>query len=182
MVRPPEITRQERLQRVCIIATNFARNMAYYRATRLNGNRILPRQNFWVNLEGNCIDIAVLEWCKMFADNGGRHSWRVIVRDAPQFQIGLLESLEDDADQFEQVIQGVRNYRDRFVAHLDNDRVMNIPVFDPLFNSTRFYFSHIVFNEMSDEERLLLGRTDFDGYYEECLVEAATVFALHVTE
>ncbi|MEM6898279.1 MAG: hypothetical protein AAF583_00710 [Pseudomonadota bacterium] len=182
MGRPPEITRAERLRRVCIIASNFTRNIAYYRASRNGGNRVLPAENFWVNLEGNCIDIAILEWYKLFADNAGRHSWSRIVADADVFEADLLQSLGCDADQFEQIVRGVRNYRDRFIAHLDNDRTMHIPAFDPLINSTRFYFTHVVTNEMREEERRLIGLTDLDAYYQRCLDEATTVFATHLPE
>lgn len=182
MARAPEITRAQRLRRVCIIATNFARNMAYYRASRNNGDRLLPQQNFWINLEGNCIDVAVLEWCKLFAENTGRHSWRRVVADADEFEVALLNTVRLTPEQFDEVIQEVRTYRDRFIAHLDNELTMHIPTLDPLLEATRFYFSQVINSEMSQPERLQVGLTDLDEYYQQCHDEASLVFTAHQPE
>jgi hypothetical protein len=133
-------------------------------------------------MEGNCIDIAVLEWCKLFAENGGWHSWRRVVTDPEDFEAALLESLGKTQEQFEQIILEVRRYRDRFIAHLDNDQTMQIPLFDPLLESTRFYFSHIVTAEMTEEGRRQAGIESLDGYFRQCYDEATAIYALHRRE
>lgn len=52
--------------------------MAYYRAGWKDKKLILGG-NFWTGINGNCLDIAVLEWCKLFADRKDPHHWKKIV-------------------------------------------------------------------------------------------------------
>ncbi len=66
---PPEspLTREERLRRVLLVALTFARNMAYYRAARDgSGQYVGPGTQFAITADGNFIDMATLEWCKLF--------------------------------------------------------------------------------------------------------------------
>lgn len=67
----PALTPEQRTKRIGILCIHFTRNLAYYRTTqRLTGNN----HEFWNTINGNCIDMSVLEWCKIFADNRGRHN------------------------------------------------------------------------------------------------------------
>lgn len=177
MALEPALTREERLRRVGIVCANFARNLAYYRASRIDGARMLPNANFWVTLEGNCIDVAVLEWCKLFGEQTGRHFWRNVVADGDRFKADLLVEAALTEAELGELIQSVRRYRDRFVAHLDDDRTMHIPLFDRLWLTTRYYFSHVVLIEMNAEERVRGGLTDLEVYYETCRTEASHIFA-----
>ncbi|MBA3068745.1 MAG: hypothetical protein FP825_09715 [Hyphomonas sp.] len=122
--------------------------------------------------------MAVLEWCKLFADNQGWHFWRRVVTDVNAFELGLLVAAGRTQIELDRLIQQTRTYRDRFVAHLDNELVMHIPDFDPLLRTASYYFSHVVMNEMTECERLRGGLTDLDQYYQDCFDEAVQVFAL----
>ena len=63
--------------------------MAYYRAGWKN-KRLIRENEFWVSVNGNCIDIAVLEWCKLFGDVNDSHYWKKVVTNVSNFESGLL--------------------------------------------------------------------------------------------
>jgi hypothetical protein len=81
----------------------------------------------WVTLNNNFLDIAVLEWCKLFGDDSGVHRWRKAVSNPDSFRAGLLTELSFSPVEWEDYIGEQRTYRDKFVAHLDKLPVMNIP-------------------------------------------------------
>jgi hypothetical protein len=114
------MSRRDRLRRVLILCRNFAMNLAYYRVGRqmehvglqdFTRNR---RANFWRAVSGNCIDICVLEWCKLFAEAKGKHYWRNIVSDPAGFKAQLLNHLGIEEAAFEKEISIMRQYRDKF--------------------------------------------------------------------
>jgi hypothetical protein len=86
--------RRDRLRRVVILCRSFAINLAYYRAGWSNEQKHMldPAKsgNFWRVVNGNFLDICVLEWCKLFADQRGKHYWGTIVKDPAGFKAGLL--------------------------------------------------------------------------------------------
>ena len=58
----------------------------------------------------------------------GQHHWRKIVTDGIVFKASLLNHLELDEANFQQYVDTMRTYRNKFVAHLDSDRTMNVNV------------------------------------------------------
>lgn len=131
-VRPEPLTKgqlRRRTVRLCII---FLRNLAYYRAGQSEqGNHMLdpaePTVNFWRQANSNFIDMCVLDWCKIFADRKAVHHWRKIVFDPVKFEGDLLARLTLTADEFQQFLDKIRFYRDKFIAHLDEHNTMDIP-------------------------------------------------------
>jgi hypothetical protein len=96
------MSRRDRLRRVLILCRNFAVNLAYYRAGRTPEHIGLQdftrnaQPNFWRAMSGNCIDICVLEWCKLFVEPSGKHYWGNIVSDPADFKARLLKELGID--------------------------------------------------------------------------------------
>lgn len=83
-----DLTPSERMRRVAILCHHFVRNYAYY--------KIIPEamdSEFWRTVRGNFLDIAVLEWCNLFADKNDPHGWRRIVSDQARFETELLAHL-----------------------------------------------------------------------------------------
>jgi hypothetical protein len=57
-----------------MLCIHFIRNLAYSRAIE----ELVPHKmegDFWITMQGNCLDTAVLEWCKLFGDHKGNHYW-----------------------------------------------------------------------------------------------------------
>jgi|HubBroStandDraft_6_1064221.scaffolds.fasta_scaffold00038_41 hypothetical protein len=172
------VNRTERLRRVLTLCCYFMQNLAYYRAG-WSPNKVFARHDsqFWVTANGNFLDHCVLEWCKLFGDEKGEHYWGRIVSDPPAFEKGLLSALGITAVEFGAHIDKIRRYRDRFVAHLDSDKVMNIPDLQVAKESVVFYQKYILNEEAQAAD--LLGPVpslnpcyDLNSLYERRLAEA----------
>jgi hypothetical protein len=95
------------------------------------------------------MDIAVLEWCKLFADRRDPHCWRQTVNDSGSFEAGLYNVLGQNvsAEQLAEYTQQVRLYRDKFIAHLDDEPIARIPNLDYAISSVFYYHSHVFSTE-----------------------------------
>lgn len=143
----------ERLRRVVILMTAFTRNLAYFRAFEPFRQRIpLGGWDFWMTLSNNSLDMTVLEWCKLFADPKDKHHWRKIASEPDVFEATLMADVNANAETFGDYLKSMRRYRDKFVAHLDSDVVMEIPLMDIAVRSVRCYHAHLVANEASEGE------------------------------
>jgi hypothetical protein len=126
-------------------------------------------------MNSNGIDVCVLEWCKLFADANGKHYWRKIVTDLSGFQAGLLGHLGLEAIASRKEVDIMRRYRDKFLAHLDSDSIMNIPVLDVPKKAVWFYHHHIVNREATPGDLIGLP-AQLDGGYQESEREADAVY------
>jgi hypothetical protein len=157
MTPSPSMPRRNRLRRVVILCQSVARNLAYYRVGWRGEYRYISdysqnpnSANFWRVANANFIDMCVLEWCKLFADKKGKHHWEKIVADPVGFKAALLHHLGLDEAAFAKEIEIMVRYRDKFLAHLDSDEVMNIPNLDIPKKAAWFYYSYLVANDAMD--------------------------------
>ena len=176
----PALSRRDRLRRVVILCRNFARNLAYYRTGQSPEYKSLldpahPQVNFWRVMNGNCIDICVLEWCKLFADTKGKHHWGKIVTEPGVFTTGLLSHVGLSEAGFDQEIEAMKVYRDKFVAHLDCEHTMNIPMQDIAKKSVWFYHAQIVAREAQPGDLAGLP-IELNTGYEQSELEAGAVY------
>ena len=173
--------RRDRLRRVVLLCCSFARNLCYYRAGRTDDHLALvePAMNrtasFWLQTQRNFIDICVLEWCKLFADKDGKHHWRRVVTSPRTFEEELLAKLELDKGIFQQQIDEIRRYRDKFVAHLDSAYTADIPFLDVHKQAVWHYHRHVVKNEAKPGELDGLPLSLDEGF-RDCSIEADLVY------
>lgn len=135
--------RDERLRRVALLCLHCLRNVAFYRAG-WRRKRIRIKHQFWVGANSNFIDVAVLDWCKLFADHKSKHHWKRIVLDRAKFMGKLLSALDTTEDDFRKYLLSVKRYRDKFVAHLDDDREMFPPILRPMRKSVRYFYEYLL--------------------------------------
>jgi hypothetical protein len=102
---------------------------------------------FWLTATGNFLDIAILEWCKLFAETRGKHFWRKVISHHETFQKGLLAELSLSEKGFDDYLNQIRSYRDKFVAHLDSEDAMYIPPLQIALESTVYLFDYLLKNE-----------------------------------
>ncbi len=143
------MTRRQLLRRVGILCCHFLRNLAFYKAGWRKGELIFKDQ-FWVNANGNFLDICVLEWCKLFGDKRGKQHWRKVITNQDSFFDGLLQAVKLTEAEFEAYIQEMRAYRDKFVAHLDAEEVMHPPKLRAARKSVAFLYDYLLSNEEED--------------------------------
>ena len=140
------MTRTQRLRRVLILCNHTVRNLAFYRSGWKEKQPVFEG-DFGRTVNSNFLDVSVLEWCKLFADERDPHCWRNIATNPTDFESNLLQSLGHAPDEFSTFIRIARTYRDKFIAHLDNEETMRIPVLDPILRSVFFYYQHVLRNE-----------------------------------
>ena len=141
------MTRKERLRRVAILCCHCLRNLAYYRAG-WHGDESILKGQFFINVNGNFLDICILEWCKLFGDLRGKHYWEKIVSEPQAFYADMLHELNIKESDLEALKKEMRRYRDKFVAHLDSDKTMYIPSNLTLTQkSVEYLYDHIKANE-----------------------------------
>lgn len=149
-------TQRDRVRRAAILCIHFLRNLAYYRSgwaaqfeqsgSSGASHRVLLRKEsqFWRTVNGNCLDACILEWCKLFADRNGKHDWRKVVADPVAFFPGMLAHLRMTEANLQTYIDEMRHYRDKFVAHLDEVHVMNIPLLRVSGRSVAYLYTELV--------------------------------------
>jgi hypothetical protein len=82
-----------------------------------------PRLNFWRLMYGNLMDMAVIEWCKLFGSDHEEHQpvhWKHIVpkEEHDAFRKGLLVHLKVPMDEWLAYRESVKHYRDNHAAHM----------------------------------------------------------------
>jgi hypothetical protein len=179
----PPLTKRKLRRRSVLLCILFLRNRAYYLTGQgQHGRHLLglsePTVNFWRQANSNFIDMCVLDWCKLFADKRAVHHWRKIVSDPAKFEADLLAHLNLTTGEFQQLIDRIRFYRDKFIAHLDEHNRMDIPTLDLLAEAIRFYHAHVVTNEVQPGDLAEIP-TDtpekFNRGYDQCVDEAKRV-------
>jgi len=151
----PAMPRKDRLRRVVIVCCSFAQCLAYYRVQGSTEYRRLldpaktdsASAKFWSAVNGVFLDTCVLDWCKLFGDSNAHHYWRNVVTDPPGFEAELLSHLGLNKAGFQKEINVMREYRDKWVAHLDSKYCGAYPTFDVAKKAVWFYHAHIVNHE-----------------------------------
>jgi hypothetical protein len=144
------LTDRDRVRRTAILCGHCLRNIAFYRAGWKRDRKSLRvSRNFWVGANGAFLDVAILEWCKLFTERptkrgGGRHHWRSVIIDRPQdFMSGLLSRLGASEAEWEQYAKSVVHYRNKFVAHLDDERTAYPPFMWAARSSVAYLFDYL---------------------------------------
>ncbi len=169
----PPLTPAERQRRVVQLCSSFPRNLAFFRAGtqgKVQSILLTPSHaqfEFWREAHVNFLDICVLEWCKLLADRKGEHHWRRVIDDHDRFEADLYTTLNVTADVFGELIENVKHYRDKFVAHLDEERTMRPPILVLPKKSVVFLYGHLV--QHATAERL-------DREFAQAIQKAQTVY------
>ena len=165
------MTRQESYRRVALLCCHCTRNLAFYRAGRKDDGSLLNKSDFGATVNNNFIDVAVLEWCKLFGNDSEKHHWKNIVKSKTFFRNELLAYLKTDIKSFRKFWKKSTTYRNRFLAHLDSDETMLIPEMEFARMSVSFYYDHIV--RQLDQSTIVLGYPrNLTTYYNECMRHA----------
>jgi hypothetical protein len=157
--------REKRLRRVALLCCYFARNCAYYRAG-WDGKQAKATNEFWATVQGNFIDIVVLEWLKLFGDHNDKHHWKKVVEDKEDFKQEMLDSCAITEDDLAQSRESFKIYRDKFVAHLYSEDTIHIPVLDTPLALAKHYYKYVA-KEIGDAGLRNLPR-DIEQYYHDC--------------
>jgi len=181
----------ERRRRVLIVCCNFVRSLAIYRSVMHKGETLLAKSYvdvvFWRQVASDAIDVCVLEWCKVFADpKWGKHHYTRIFSE--KGQVDFLQRLFSEQNltpvEYEAFVKNLRLYRDKFVAHLDDERIMYPPKFDIAFASISLLYSLLVEKECGPEEIAGFAKTraDFETEYNLCVQKTNAIIRRTIGE
>ena len=177
------LSHRDRMRRVVLLCCSFAQNLTFYRVAVADQTApILSDRHtdaaFLRRAISNFLDVAVLDWCKLFgSQRSEKHHWRRVVSDTAGFECALFRELGTNADAFEGLVGKMLEYRDRVIAHLDNDLVTNIPELDPAREAVVFYHRHIVEHEARPDELAGLPNADeFARGFAQCADEARRAY------
>ena len=174
MVPHMALTRRQRLRRVGKVCCQYLQNHAYYRAgfrTTAPGRQ----GHFWNSVVNNSLDLCVLEFCKLFADRHGKHYWRKIVTNEAAFSIGMLVAVGMDETQFGEYIDTFKFYRDKYLAHLDEETVGDFPHLGPGKKAVSYLYDYLLKHEDEGDFFLDASATAAD-FYADRAEEAAQVY------
>lgn len=132
-----------RIRRSALLCCHFIRNLSYYRAGWINHQVKFPRNEIWATINNNFLDVAVLEWCKLFADGRAKHCYKKVVLEPSNFLPQLLFDYGGTLSEWDGFLKLMRAYRDKFIAHLDSDLTMNIPKMDLAEFSVHYFYDTI---------------------------------------
>lgn len=169
------MTREKKLRRVVLVCCHFVRNLAYYRAGWKDGVS-RSRDDFWITVNGNFLDICVLEWCKLFGEQKDRHHWKSVMGDSSNFRKEMFSDLGINQTKLDREWGSIRSYRDKFVAHLDEEETMKIPQFDIALKTVIFYHAKVV-AECNGSNTLHGLPADLNAYYQTSWDEAEKYYA-----
>ena len=129
-----------------------------------------------MTVNGNFIDICVMEWCKLFGDLRGKHYWQKVIKDPTSFFNGLLEEMGMTEAEFYAYVNEMRTYRDKFVAHLDSEEVMQIPKLTVAKKSVSYLYDYL--RTYEDEGDFFIGAPkSASTFYSSFLKEGKSVYA-----
>jgi len=132
-----------RVRRTAKLCLACLRGIAYYRAGENHKDKWV-KEDFWRHNNSNSIDMSVIDWCKVFGDPKAEHYWRKSVADPDGLFLQLLGAANISESEFDDYIKKMREYRDKFLAHLDNENVMHVPYLDIATATAVFLYNHLV--------------------------------------
>ena len=101
--------------------------------------------------------------------------------DPENFETRLLTHLDLDAEGFAVLISKMREYRDRFVAHLDDELTMYPPELEIARLAVMFYYRHVVESEAASEDMAGLPTVEhFASGDMQCADEAAAIYRVNL--
>ncbi|HAU1599266.1 TPA: hypothetical protein JBJ22_12325 [Legionella pneumophila] len=152
------MSRTQKLRRACLLSVYFTKNYAYYRAGWDENISKCENNNFWITIQNNFLDIAILEWSKLFLKpNNHKYHWKKMVRDKAKF--------DEEVNKFDPSY--IETYRDHFVAHLDNKTLMQIPRLDSALELVYSLYKD-VYSQLEDSQKYNLPE-NLKDYYDACL-------------
>jgi hypothetical protein len=136
------LNKYDKTRRTALVCCHTIRNIAFYRAG-WRGKTIKNYSNFWIAANGAFFDIAVLEWCKLFMDKKGTTHWSYLIIKKSLFRTKLRSFLNVSEGEFKKKSIQILGYRNKFIAHLDEEKIMILPKLKFLFDSTSFLYDYI---------------------------------------
>ncbi len=152
-----EIRRREKLDQAIRVVADFIRNVHLKRVLHTVDSK--PRLNFWRQIYGNLLDMAIIEWCKLFGSDHYEHQpvhWKNIIHKGSYgvFRQELVARLNISVDQWKQYHASIIYYRNTYAAHFsppwflpdmaDQPKRADIPDLEIALEAAYFYYDKLL--------------------------------------
>jgi hypothetical protein len=114
-----------------------------------------PKQTFWNMTMNLLLDVAALEWAKVFGSYSEDTHWTKVIppEQHDETRAALLQHLALPAEEWKEQRDSILAYRDQFVSHHDvNATVEKLPQYDTAFKAACFMFDRI--RTVADQDML----------------------------
>lgn len=138
---------REQVEETLKILLHIAQSIAIMRA--IASNKVKNTQAFWLPIQGNCYDLAVIEWCKVFPPNTGYLHFKSIMPNDKdkKFEAELCKFLDIDKDKYNSYVKELKTYRDKLISHTDKnwrDHIPELPYLEIALRSTFFFYKYFL--------------------------------------
>jgi len=167
-----DLIQRERTWRTMQIAISCINNIAAYKANwqKIDGvDKLIVDRHFWVLMNGNFLNVAVLDWCKLFAESNGKHHWSCSFKN--EWKEQLFARMAMSQSKFKKELGLVNEYRSKFVAHLDDPIAMNYPNTNFMLDSVSYL--HDCLKTNFETKRFFVGYYKFAEELYASRIEAA---------
>ncbi|MBA2125867.1 hypothetical protein DLM45_06475 [Hyphomicrobium methylovorum] len=138
----PPLTELEKFRRIIIVIQCAALNFGYFRGAKAMMRRTVDGNFLDIQrrIDNNFLDMGIIEFCKLFAERESQHWSRVINPDLhKEFENGLYKVVDIDRTAWKRYVDEFLSYRDKFLAHLDKNRVMKFPNLGLAIKALHYY-------------------------------------------
>lgn len=126
-----------------VLLRNFVWQLIHHRAMKATIQEF--NQGFWGMVFSNCLDMAVLEWCKLFGANAEHHHWSKVFSDKDQFRQHILKAVGMTKDQWKTYWEELTQYRNQAVSHFAPDfKPPRYPDLEPALKSVIACYEYLL--------------------------------------
>ncbi len=158
--------REKLLRRVALKCLDFARQLSYHRA--LGEHEKEFKQNFWICMYNNAIDLAVLDWFHLFGYHKDNLHWKRVVADVAGFRKGLLQGVGMAEKEWMAYRESIKDYRDKDVAHIEVRPVSQVPEMTVALRAVAYFYTCVLV-ELSGYRDYRAWPKHLEEYYKESL-------------
>jgi hypothetical protein len=152
---------------VSLVCPQFRIFLAAYNddGSHIVGGTPSMTNQYWNTTHGNYIDIAVIEWCKLFgSDRQEKFHWKSVVNDAARYKKQLLTVFGKGETEWAVYRETILKYRDKFVAHLDEEKNCIVPYLKTALKLVENHYDYLLEYEAEDDFVSLV--PPIQGYYQ----------------
>jgi hypothetical protein len=162
------------------IVSFFVNHLAYFRGLEAANPRINNHQSFWAVTSFGHLKLAVLEWCKVFGSPSEEMHWtktptgNTAKQAREDFLRMVLSETGFTPQQWKDFHQEMLTFRNKFLAHLNPNGVLDMPPFKPALQVAYAYDDWV-----KGIESTLKKHDSLKFRYEEWKAEASSVVSLY---
>lgn len=137
---------------VCGCIANIASYKSMIEFNKNNNGKLKINRNYWNLVNRNFYDSAIIQWCIIFTESNGAHHWKSIFINKDEWKSEMLHAINISTDQYESQAKQIKEYRNMYVAHLD-DGTENLihPFTEMILQSSKYLYDYIINNNVTNK-------------------------------